>query len=496
MKQRVAVGGFMHETNTFSPIATELRHFEEPCFWPGLQRGPEMLANLAGLNISVAGAVEVLERAGSDVVPATWCVAPPGGNVTNEAFDTIVSMLCEDLACAGSLDGVVLELHGAMVTERFEDAELEIVRRVREVVGATPIAITLDLHANVSDALVHEVDCMDAYQTYPHIDIAATGVRVATGLLEIMSAGTQLTKASRRLDFLIPTPWQCTDIQPARDIYEHLRSLIGDDVRLLAFTPGFNAADVPMCGPVVFGYGRTATAIEAAVEELHAMVAERESSFAGRMYSAAEAVEAAIDRYDGVRPVIIADGDDNPGGGGTSDTTTILRELIAQQASGAVVAALCDPEAARAAHAAGEGANIRLALGGKRDRNPVEGEFLIERLGSGAIRATGPMYGGGTIEMGPMALLKLGGVRIIVSSKASQAADQAIFHHVGLEPRDQAILVLKSVVHFRNAFGTLASEVIVAAASGLVPIDPRSLPFRNLTPNLRLTPRGASVGAR
>jgi microcystin degradation protein MlrC len=494
MIPRIAVGGFQHETNTFSPIPTELRHFEQPGSWPGLQRGHDIIANLAGLNVSITGAVETLQAAGAEVVGTTWCVAPPSGKVTNDAFKVITGMLCEDLARAGPLDGVVLELHGAMVTEQFDDAEREIVRRVREVVGATPIAVTLDLHANLSDAFVHEVDCMEAYQTYPHVDIAATGVRVANVLLEIMASGEPLAKAVRRLDFLIPTPWQCTDIEPSRSIYARLRSLVDGDVRILAFTPGFNAADIPMCGPVVFGYGRSAAAIEAAVDDVHAMLIDRESSFSGRLYSAKEAVVAAIVRYDGTRPVIVADGEDNPGGGGTGDTTTILHELVAQRARGAVVAAICDPDAARVAHGAGEGARISLPLGGKLDGNPFVGEFVVERLGSGRFVGTGPMYRGGTLDMGPMALLAIDGVRVIVASKASQPADQSIFRHLGLEPANQAILVLKSVVHFRNDFAALASEVIDTAASGLVPVDPRALPFRNLAPGMRLVPRTAQVG--
>jgi microcystin degradation protein MlrC len=451
-----------------------------------------MLTNLAGMNISTSGAIDTLVNYGAEIIGTTWCSAPPGGRVTKDAFDRVTAMLCEDIEAAGPLDGVMLELHGAMVADEFDDAELEIVRRVRSIVGDTPIAVTVDLHANLSEEFVGSVECMDAYRTYPHVDISFTGQRVAHVLWTLMGTGKRLARIARRLDFLIPLPWQCTDIEPSRGVYDRLESLLSDDVPLLAFTPGFPASDVEMCGPLVFGYGDL-SGTRAAVNELHAYLSQRENEFGGEIYGARDAVATAIARYDGRRPVIIADAGDNTGGGGTGDTTSLLRELIAQGAQGAVLAIMVDAFAAAAAHRAGAGTHIALDLGGTLESAPLHGEFLVEALSSGSIPCTGPMFGGVTMELGPMALIRANGVRVIVSSKAAQPADQAVFRRLGVDPSKQQILVLKSAVHFRNDFAQLASEILIVAAGGLAPIDPRLFKWTKLPPSMRRVPRGAQA---
>lgn len=194
------------------------------------------------------------------------------------------------------------------------------------------------------------------------------------------------------------------------------------------------------------------------------------------------------------RPVVIADTQDNPGGGGTSDTTGMLAALVRNGVEGAALGVMADPEAASAAHAAGEGAEIELALGGRSGISgdaPFCGRFVVEQLGDGSFTGTGPMWGGARCRLGPMAALRIGGVRVVVASKKLQAADQAIFRHVGIEPAAQRLLVLKSSVHFRADFEPIAAEVLVAAAPGALPADPASLPFRKLRPGVRAKPLAA-----
>jgi len=210
---------------------------------------------------------------------------------------------------------------------------------------------------------------------------------------------------------------------------------------------------------------------------------------------AAEAVAAAIREAGPGGPTVIADTQDNPGGGGHGDTTGLLRELLAQGARGAVLCLVNDAESAAACHAAGEGADVALSLGGKSDGAPFALQARVLRLTNGRFTLTGPMAAGNPANLGPCAVIGVEGVRVLVVSRKMQAYDQAILRHAGIEPAEVSILVLKSSVHFRADFGPMARQVIVAASPGPVVADPATLPFRNLRPGLRLRPgANAPVG--
>ncbi|MFO1074408.1 MAG: M81 family metallopeptidase [Geminicoccaceae bacterium] len=489
---RIALGGLHHETNSFAPQPATFARFEEADGWPPLSRGLEIPANTAGANLAVTGFIDAARAAGHELAPLVWANACPSGPVTEDAYERIVAMLLADLAAAGPVDGLFLDLHGAMVCEHLPDGEGELLRRLRAAAPELPIVAALDLHANVSAAMVEHADALVAYRTYPHVDLARTGA-AALPLLERRMAGLPLAKALRTIDFLIPLPWQCTTQAPAAGLYALLDDLA--DVASASICMGFPAADTPVCGPTVLAYAAEAGAAEAAADRLAAAFAAAERHFAGRLWSPADAVRTAM-ASTAAAPVILADTQDNPGGGGSSDTTGLLAALVAARAEGAVLAVLSDPEAAAAAHAAGVGSVLRaLALGGHHGPEGVEpllGDYEVLRLGDGSFLATGPMYGGNRISLGPMALLRAcaaPGVSIVVSTRRLQAADRAILHHLGVDPAAARILALKSSVHFRADFAALAAQVLVVAAPGANLADPRGLPFRWLRPGLRLAPR-------
>ena len=491
---RIALGGLHHETNSFAPQPATFARFEEADGWPPLSRGGAILANTAGANLAVTGFIDAARAAGHELVPLVWANACPSGPVTEDAFERLAAMLLDDLAAAGPVDGLFLDLHGAMVATHLPDGEGELLRRLRALVPGLPIVVALDLHANVSAEMVAHADALVAYRTYPHIDLARTGA-AALPLLERRMAGLSLAKAFRQLDFLIPLPWQCTTLEPAAGLYALLDEL--DGVASASICMGFPAADTPACGPSILAYAATATAAEDAAERVAEAFAAAEPRIAGRLWTAEAAVRAAM-ACTADKPVILADTQDNPGGGGSSDTTGLLTALVAAGAEGAVLALLADPEAAAAAHAAGEGAVLRaLALGGKHGPEgvtPLVGDYEVLRLGHGSFLATGPMYGGNHIQLGPMALLRAlaaPGVAIVVSTRRLQAADRAILRHLGVDPAAARILALKSSVHFRADFEALAAGVLVVAAPGANLADPRALPFRHLRPGLRLAPAPA-----
>lgn len=494
---RIAIGGVHHETNTFAPTPATYQDFVMADGWPGLTRGDEILTVFRNKNIGISGFLDAAQVRGWNVAPLLWCQAGPSGRPTEEAYERVVGELIERLeaACAaGPLDAVYLCLHGAMATTHLDDGEGELMRRVRAVVGAElPLVASLDFHANVTPAMADLADALAAYRTYPHLDIAETGRRAASLLAEILARGRKPAKALRHLPYLIPLTQQCTLIEPAKGIAAAAAALGGTpSVADVSFAAGFPPADTPECGPTILAYGWEAAAVAAAADRLERICLAAEADFAARLWQPDEAVAYAIRQSNFARkPLVLADTQDNPGAGGDSDTVGILAELVRQDAPDAVLGLLYDPAAAAAAHAAGIGAAIERPIGG---RPQFAGRFRVEALSEGAFDATGPMYGGFHMQLGPMAVLRVEegrkGVRVVVSSRKQQAADQAMFAHIGIDPAAPKILVLKSSVHFRNHFQDLAEEILVVLAPGPNIEDPAKLPYAKLRPGVRLRPLG------
>lgn len=492
---KIAVGGFLHETNTFAPTKATYRDFVHGGGWPSMTIGADVLKVMRNINVGLAGFVESAESRGWELIPTIACGASPSAHVTEDAYERIVKMMVDGIASAGRLDAVYLDLHGAMVTEHIDDGEGEILARVRKIIGTDmPLVVSLDLHANVTPEMVAQTDALIAYRTYPHVDMADTGRAAARHLALLLNGKQRFAKAFRQVPFLIPISWQCTSDQPARGIYEKLAELESDAVPTLSFAPGFPAADFRDCGPSVFAYGRTQTDADAAADRLVALIESHEDDFDGRIFSPDEGVRHAMElAKTATRPIVIADTQDNPGAGGDSDTTGMLRALVRNQATRAATGVIWDPESARAAHAAGEGASVTLALGGKSGipgDAPYKETFIVEKLSDGKFVAPGPYYGGRDMDMGPSAALRIGDISVVVASHKAQLADQAMYRYVGIEPTEQKILVNKSSVHFRADFEPIAEKLLICAAPGAMPADTAALPWTRLRPGVRIKPNG------
>jgi microcystin degradation protein MlrC len=492
---RIAVGGFLHETNTFAPTKATYQDFVHGGGWPAMAHGAGVLKVMRKINVGLAGFNEAAESHGWELVPTISAAASPCAHVTKDAFERIMQEMISGIANAGPIDAVYLDLHGAMVTEHYDDGEGEILARVRKVIGKDlPLVASLDLHANVSPEMIAHADALIAYRTYPHIDMADTGRACAKHLARLLKSKTRLAKAFRQLPFLIPISWQCTNDQPTKGIYEKLAALESDDVPTLSFAPGFPAADFAHCGPSVFAYGRTQADADAAAERIVALVESHENDFDGRIYSPDDGVRLAMELAKTAnRPIIIADTQDNPGAGGDSDTTGMLRALVRNKASGAALGVIYDPASAKAAHAAGVGATVTLDLGGKSGipgDAPYRETFVVEKLSDGQFVAPGPYYGGRDMDMGPSACLRIGDVKVVVGSYKAQLADQSMYRYVGIEPTKQKILVNKSSVHFRADFEPIAEKLLICAAPGAMPADTATLPWTRLRPGIRIKPNG------
>jgi microcystin degradation protein MlrC len=492
---RIAVGGFLHETNTFAPTKATYGDFVHGGGWPAMALGPDVLSTIRNINVGLAGFIGQAEINGWELVPTIFGAASPSAHVTEDAFERIVKAMIDGIRNAGPLDAVYLDLHGAMVTEHFDDGEGEVLKRVRQAIGKDlPLVVSLDLHANVTPQMVEHADAMIAYRTYPHVDMADTGRAAAKHLALLLRTKQKFAKAFRQLAFLIPISWQCTNDQPTKGIYQKLAALQGDAVPTLSFAPGFPAADFRDCGPSVFAYGKTQADADAAADKLVALIEGHEDDFDGRIYAPDEGVRYAMELAKTAhKPVVIADTQDNPGAGGDSDTTGMLRALVRNSATKAAIGVIYDPASAKAAHAAGEGATVTLALGGKSGipgDAPYKETFVVEKLSDGKFNAPGPYYGGRDMDMGLSAALRIGGVRVVVSSRKAQLADQSMYRYVGIEPTEQSILVNKSSVHFRADFEPIAEKLLICAAPGAMPADTAALPWTRLRPGIRLKPNG------
>jgi microcystin degradation protein MlrC len=492
---RIAIGGFLHETNTFAPTMATYDDFVHGGGWPAMARGADVLKVMRHINVGLAGFVEQAEANGWELVPTISCAASPSAHVTSDAFERVAKVMIDGIKATGPLDAVYLDLHGAMVTEHLDDGEGEVLARVRRAIGKDlPLVTSLDLHANVTPRMVEHADALIAYRTYPHVDMADTGRAVAHHLAMLLRTRQRMAKAFRQLPFLIPISWQCTSDEPCKGIYQKLAALQSNAVPTLSFAPGFPAADFFNCGPSVFAYGRTQADADAAVDEMARLIVSRESDFDGRIFTPDEGVRYAMELARRAhKPIVIADTQDNPGAGGDSDTTGMLRALVRNNATRAAIGVIYDPISARAAHAAGVGATVTLALGGKSGipgDAPYNETFIVENLSDGQFVAAGPYYGGRDMDMGPSAALRIGDVRVVVSSHKAQLADQSMYRYVGIEPTEQSILVNKSSVHFRADFEPIAEKLIICAAPGAMPADTAALPWTRLRPGIRIKPNG------
>ncbi len=488
---RIALAGFLHETNTFSPYPTTYDDFTQVGgTFPGLLVGEQIHAfGKAKSNIGTAGFLVKAGSFGHELVPLYWSFAEPAGTVTANAFERLMGMIAGDLATKGPFDGVYLDLHGAMVYEGNHDGETEIIRRVRAIVGDVPVVVSHDLHGNVTQKSIEISSAIVGYRTYPHVDMYETGERAAL-LMQHLLDGKPLFKAFRAVPFLMPLSTMATTVDPCKSLYAMIAELEKEqDVVSVTFMEGFPPADIVHMGPTVFSYGTTQAAADQAAEKLLQAILAREADFSVDLPTPQQAVKLAIEKANLTdKPVLLADVQDNSGGGGTSDTTGIMEALVKQDAQDAALALMYDPDVAAQAHAAGEGAVITAALGGKMlpGHHPFQGTFTVEKLSEGEFNGSSPMMRGMSIDLGKMAQLKIGGVRVVVCSLRTQALDREYFRRVGIEPEKMKILVVKSSNHYRADFEPIVSEIINVDAPGAIVNDPSKVQYKYLRPGVRL----------
>jgi len=486
MTARILIAQAKHETNTFSRLATDLPAYAKRM----LRYRDDIPRAVRGTNSELGGFLEVAEREGWRTSFAIAADATPSGRLTPECWAHIKGAILDALDRDGPFDAVLLALHGAMVTETTEDGEGELLTEIRRRVGGgAPIVSTLDLHANLTDAMARAASAFVTYRSYPHIDMGARGVEAGELLARALRGEIRSRTLVRR--------------GPQLDGADHGRSQSGPMVALLEraarhmrepgilvvnVQAGFPWADIRDVGPsiaVTYDENVADAAARAAgiADEMMGFVwdTRREKSVALLSPQAALA-RCARSGFDG-RPVVLADFSDNPGGGSYGDSTALLGAMVEARLENAAFATIADPEVAGIAQRAGTGAEIRVRLGGKHDAGLSPGFDATARvvsLSNGDFVYEGPMQRGLAASMGPTAVLRVGGVDVVVASNRFQVYDRQFFVSQGIDPAAKRVVAVKSAHHFRAAYEPIAREVIVVDAAGITSPDPRKFPYRNV----------------
>ena len=463
---RIAVGCIGHETNTFSPVLTTIDNFKKGSY----HHGDEIIAAFRGTRTITGGFLDVAEQLNLQPVPLLWTFATPSGMVEQSAYQTLKAEFLTLLENAGELDGVLLDLHGAMVTDELEDAEGDLIQAVRETVGETWIVTTLDLHANITAKMVHYSDVIIGFDTYPHVDCYERGFEAGQLLFGMNQGKIRPTMAYRQLPLLTAPPAQCTMKPPMTDVINALHTLETErGVVTATLSMGFPFADITDAGVsiLVTTNGDMALA-EAHADQFAANIWEMRAQFTFNLHTVEAAIEIA-NQTDG-NPIVLADGADNPGGGGPCDGTTILQKFIEADVQDAVIAVIADPESVAKAVEAGVGNRVQLNVGGKTDTQhgaPVALTGSVKTLSDGRFILKGPMGRGTVGQMGTTAVIQVGGIEIILTERRIQPYDAEVLRSIGIEPKARKLIALKSAVHFRADYTPIAHQILDVDTPGV-----------------------------
>jgi len=473
---KVVIARLNHETNTFSPLPTPLR-----AFGAGDPHGPAFGADayVAGKGSATAmGAfIDCAERRGCELATPLFAMANPSGPVDAGAYGAMRDAIVD--AVAAGCDAIMLDLHGALVTEDCDDGEGELLERVRAVAPRTPLAVALDLHGNVSDRMVRHADITVGFKTYPHVDMYQTGEHAGRLLFDMLDGRVRPVTAIARPGVLAQTLRQNTEIPGAmRDGVEFARSLERRGALAATVFGGFYLADIPDAGmSVVIVADRDAAQAARWAEDCSEILRARRREFVFHQEPLVESVRRAKAVERG--PVLLVDHGDNCMSGGTCDTMDVLAECLRQGLAGIGAGPICDPQAVARLVAAGEGATVTIDLGNKvalpkiglTERIPLRLTGRARTIGNGEYTISGPVYTGMRCYMGRTVLFDTGAAEIVVTEQAQEAWDLGVFTCAGLDPAAKRYLILKSRMYYRPVFAPLAAAIIECASTSVCSSD-------------------------
>ncbi|SFI80893.1 Microcystin degradation protein MlrC, contains DUF1485 domain [Paenibacillus sp. UNC496MF] len=463
---RIAVAGLMHETNTFTALRTGLGDFT-------VAEGSAVHGVARWKGTVFAGALETLAGLGAEPVPVYFARALPSGQIEAEAFEAMCRGIVDGIAGCGPLDGVCLALHGSMCAEGCDDAEGELLARLRAAIGsALPVVCALDMHATVTAAMIAHADGFAAYRTAPHVDEYDTGARAAHLLHGAVASGRKLANEWTAIPMLLAGEQSETGAEPMRGLMDALRrEEDAPGVRSASFLLGFPWADSPHggCAAVVSGCAEDREQLRQAAARLAELFWAKRRDFA--FSTEAAPLEEALDRAEREprKPVVLSDAGDNPTAGASQDVSLVVRALLDRQARRALVAAVCDPGSVQACAAAGSGGSADLLLG---RLDPYAAGPTPLPLRVRVVRT-------GTVHGVAYAVAAAAGVTIVVSDRRVAVYDPAILETLGLELETFDLIVVKSG-YLSPAYKTLAARAILALTPGDTNALLAELPYRRL----------------
>jgi len=484
MAYRVLLAQFMHETNTFSKLPTTLDDYRRRF----LVEGEAIVPKFKGTKNEMGGYIDSAAKYGWEPVYAVAANATPSGTLTKETWETIRDVILDTAKKAGKLDGICLSLHGAMVSETEDDAEGALLEALRAIVGPdVPIAATLDLHANATIKMATNANALVSFRTYPHVDGYERSIQAAALVQEAMEG-----KKNPRCLLVQPAmlegadhgrttqPGQMRDLLAKADKFEK-----EPGINVVSIQVGFTWSDIPYTGPsiAVSHEPGAETRAKAIARELIDDIWRRRGEMVSGYQPVADGIAAAKAGVGKKGPLVLADGTDNPGGGGYNDTTPVLQALLDAGIENVAYGTIFDPKAVQQAMKAGVGATIDVELGGHTDESmgkPVQARAIVKMLSDGTFKNDGPMNAGVETQMGPTAVLRIGGIDVVTISSRVQTIDLQVFLSQGIDPTTKSVVVVKSVQHFRAAYGPIAREVIVVDSGGICSPDISRLKFKKL----------------
>lgn len=482
---RILTGGILHETSTFAAGTTTLRDFETG---RGLLRGAEMFDKFRGANLCPGGFLEGAEAHGFALVPLLWTFATPSGLIERAGYDALKNEFLDALRRerAQGVDGVLLDLHGAMVVDGIEDADADILAAVRATVGENvPVMVTTDLHSNHSAARIAACDAIIGYDTFPHVDMAERGREAADLIVRTLRGEVRPVSAIRKIPLIWSPECQVTAHPPMNEVMEQVFAAERrPGMLLVTFATGFPWADVPNMGPSVIAIADgDLTLAQQVADEIGDWVWERRKRWYHTPLTVQEGLTEGLTT--GRAPVILADMADNTGGGAPGDSTAVLRTFVEQDMQDALLLYMVDAEVAQQARAAGVGAKLSVEVGGKSDPRqgpPVPLEAEVIALSEGRFRYDGPMYAGVDGDLGVSAWLRHRGVNVVVVSRRMQPLDQAFARSLGIDCAAMKVIAVKSAAHFRSGFERLGGPIYNVNAPAMHSHDYTQLSYHRRPP--------------
>ena len=482
---RIAAARMNHETNTFSPVPTPLSAFgaDGPLF------GAAALAQARGTRTGLGAFIAAAEARGAQIRVAISATANPSGLVHDAAFEAMAASIVELVQEGCEL--ILLDLHGAMVTQSFEDGEGELLRRVRAVAPHTPLAVALDLHGNITQLMMNNADLIVGFKTYPHIDMFETGAHVARLALAWLDGGNRPAMAWAQPPLLSHTLRSATDLGAMQRAVQRAKQMEIDGVPAVSVFAGFSQADIRDAGMSVVVVGDTPEQAGTVADTLARQLWKEREGF---VY-ASEALPESVAKARALReaappdsgPLLLLDHGDNVMSGGTCDHMALLEECLRQGLSRIGVGPLADPQTVAQCIAAGVGSVLQVQLGNKMPLGrsgaqaaPLALQAKVRRIGDGRFLITGPIYTGETWAMGRSVVIEIEGATLVVSERPMEPLDLGVFTCMGLDPRGFDYLILKSRMYCRPSFVPISSGLVECDSGGITTSDYKLFDFQKL----------------